>query len=206
MQYDSFYGTYYYSGYDHYAFGHHKMNAIGYGDLKMPKHTFTGVLLVRDSLILTDSAYYNGAGSTKKTTYQETFSFLVPNRRTPVFIIINLVGTDVNGDPTDYTSGFFNDDPNLTGIEENENYINNSSLYPNPVADKAVLTIDSKSSASAVLYINDIMGRNVQAERKISLVPGTNNIEINSAGLTRGVYLVKLQGQGVNMNSRFVVE
>ncbi|HLP13054.1 MAG TPA: T9SS type A sorting domain-containing protein [Flavobacteriales bacterium] len=66
-------------------------------------------------------------------------------------------------------------------------------IRPNPSAGVSHITVDSKDEAEMVIVISDISGKVVN-EQKISLVKGSNTIEINTAVLAKGIYHFAVSG------------
>ncbi|MCB0521568.1 MAG: T9SS type A sorting domain-containing protein [Saprospiraceae bacterium] len=83
-----------------------------------------------------------------------------------------------------------------TGITELE--MEAMQLAPNPVRDKAFLTVISRKVTSLRLTIFDVRGREVALESTLPLNLGKTELEIDVSGLPAGLYLVKLEaGQEV---------
>jgi len=67
--------------------------------------------------------------------------------------------------------------------------------YPNPVGNSLNLDINISGSASAVAEILDLQGRIVKSE-KVSLGNGTNRLSIETADLTKGMYILRFTPEG----------
>jgi len=67
-------------------------------------------------------------------------------------------------------------------------------LFPNPVTDKATLTVSLKQNSSAQLRVIDTKG-SVLTNDPIKLNAGANKIDINLSGKPAGIYLISLQGE-----------
>lgn len=67
-------------------------------------------------------------------------------------------------------------------------------LFPNPVTDKATLTVSLKQNSSAQLRVIDTKG-SILTNEPIKLNAGANKIDINLSGKPAGIYLISLQGE-----------
>ena len=76
----------------------------------------------------------------------------------------------------------------VTSIE-NEQIINFSSLYPNPVKDVAVLEFNSSKNTNISIAIYDIFGRQLSTS-SIRISIGNNKINLETSKLANGYYLV----------------
>ncbi len=68
-----------------------------------------------------------------------------------------------------------------------------TSLYPNPASDNVTLSFQTETSASYVINVFDILGKKVLVEGGISKA-GMNEHTINIHSLTKGMYIVSLEG------------
>jgi thiol-disulfide isomerase/thioredoxin len=84
-----------------------------------------------------------------------------------------------------------------TSISNVEAGIEKAQLYPNPTADKAYLQVELKEATAATMTITDATGRSVTAPKTSALHAGNNVLEVPTAGLSNGIYLVNLEtGKG----------
>ncbi|MGZ4037004.1 MAG: choice-of-anchor J domain-containing protein, partial [Bacteroidia bacterium] len=103
-----------------------------------------------------------------------------------------------------FTSGggnnIFIDDINIssavsTGIQ-NETFVNNVSIYPNPASDQLFIRYDMQGSGtSADVEIRDVTGRLCAVQKNEALSTGTGT-SINIGGLSNGVYMLSLVREG----------
>ena len=90
-----------------------------------------------------------------------------------------------------------------TGI--NENSIVSSSIYPNPASGKVYIKLDMNEAARMQLELIDLLGKSVIHET-IELTSGNNLMEINLDGLNRGIYIIRLSGDGSIINHKLIIE
>ncbi|GAA4451646.1 esterase-like activity of phytase family protein [Rurimicrobium arvi] len=78
-------------------------------------------------------------------------------------------------------------------------------LYPNPAADKAVLSISAATAGTITVIVTDIQGREMIAPVKGAMQAGTQQLELNIASLQNGLYFVRYQSESVSGTIRMVV-
>ena len=74
-------------------------------------------------------------------------------------------------------------------------------VYPNPVADMAMIEFDNASNDSFTLYLLDLSGRVIRQETNIT---GTT-YQFDRGNLKTGIYLVQMVGQRT-INGKIVIE
>lgn len=84
--------------------------------------------------------------------------------------------------------------------------INRATLYPNPVTNgMATLEIDAMSSATLTYNVTDLSGRVVLSGSKAAISSGLNSIQINTAALNSGLYLINFATEKGNTSIKFQV-
>jgi PKD repeat protein len=83
----------------------------------------------------------------------------------------------------------------ITATDDLEDVLGSIKLYPNPVVDAAVLTFDAKTAADYTYSVLDVTGRILSSDASRA-TEGTNVLPINTASLTPGMYLLRLQSVG----------
>lgn len=119
-----------------------------------------------------------------------------------------LEGEDCLGEkiPVNVTMDF---DPNCQpfyfGIEENK-VVEDLSIYPNPNSGEFNLSFELSESAPINLKLIDSKGSVVYAESLTGLNVGQNNVQVSKTGLTRGLYLVRLETAKGHYIKRIAIE
>ncbi|MFH2095877.1 MAG: T9SS type A sorting domain-containing protein [Bacteroidota bacterium] len=90
----------------------------------------------------------------------------------------------------------------LTGIENTPEFLN-ISLYPNPVNERLNLEIPLNCRANLDVSILNISGQIVQQE-SFACDKGMNRISMDTGTISQGVYLLRINGTGINQVIRFV--
>jgi hypothetical protein len=66
-------------------------------------------------------------------------------------------------------------------------------VYPNPVADKVFISINSNAAAQATIAIYDLRGQLITS-KAIDLAPGQNQFDLNITDKPKGMYIIKILG------------
>ncbi len=107
-----------------------------------------------------------------------------------VGLFIDGTGKIDNASSTDIATAIANGFVNLAGID-GEEIISQMALYPNPTTDLTNLSLNLVSETDVVVNIYTIDGKRVSSHNYGPL-NGTQNIEINTAGWSTGIYLVEV--------------
>ena len=78
-------------------------------------------------------------------------------------------------------------------------------LQPNPAKNLTELSFNTQAEGSAICKVVDITGRVVKT-MQVSYRTGGNNISINTAELSNGVYSVILRAENVFGNAMLLVQ
>jgi len=76
-------------------------------------------------------------------------------------------------------------------------------IYPNPVKDEATMAIFMNKKQAAVYSIYDYAGRKL-VSNAISMNEGLNTLTVPLTSLPAGIYIIKLQGENVVKERRFI--
>lgn len=87
---------------------------------------------------------------------------------------------------------------NCGGIRENSIF-QNTSLYPNPGANKLHLTTSVYSNAMVTIEVTDVTGRFIRSIYKDQLAAGENNLELDLEGIEQGSYFLNLKTKDENV-------
>ena len=93
-----------------------------------------------------------------------------------------------------------------TGIEQN-NSLNELSIYPNPTSEKATISLISSSDEKINYSLFDVQGKLIE-EKVLEIHSGINTLEINmnELQLSKGIYFIKLLSNGKEISKKLVVE
>lgn len=93
-----------------------------------------------------------------------------------------------------------------TGIEEN-NALNELSIYPNPTNDKATISLISSSNENINYTLFDVQGKLIES-KILNITTGINTLEINTKQLqlSKGVYFIKLTSGEKEITKKLVIE
>lgn len=111
-----------------------------------------------------------------------------------------------------YYSVDYNPNPSGTdGLEEGESGGTGAvgvllGLYPSPVQQNATVALELDEADEVELAVYDLSGRRVRTLQQGSLPAGRHEISLDSAGMTTGVYLLRLSTSSGEEVQRFVIE
>ncbi len=88
---------------------------------------------------------------------------------------------------------------------ENNDLINNISLYPNPADAMFNLSVNVANTADVTLTVVDIFGKSVATITSGTLSAGSHTFNVNTADFASGMYFVKVSGADLNQGVKFNV-
>jgi hypothetical protein len=74
-------------------------------------------------------------------------------------------------------------------------------IFPNPILDKATISIKSDVNNTTNIYVYDNIGNCVFIRNGVQLFAGTNYIEVNFSNLKTGNYIVSLSNSSHTVNN-----
>jgi len=90
-----------------------------------------------------------------------------------------------------------------TGIDNNRQENSEVMIYPNPVSEWLHIRFETKAGSNGAVEIYDMTGRKMLSKKQL-FKKGMNNINLNIAGLTNGIYSVNILSGG-NIVSKLIV-
>ena len=114
------------------------------------------------------------------------YKIITPNKKT-IISNTSLKGMGA-GEMADFKIIGFED----VGLNEANENIFQSIVYPNPAKDIATLSVNLVNSDNATISVVDLMGREVINLGEQSLKSGENQININTSSLNGGLYYVRV--------------
>lgn len=109
----------------------------------------------------------------------------------------------------EYPNNLYLDDINLNatvGIDEIHSDITGINLFPNPSQYSTTLTYTNKTNNPVQISLIDLSGRVVEAWTPNINAPGQQTLNINTADLAKGVYMVNLKSEQNNVTLRLLVQ
>ncbi len=94
---------------------------------------------------------------------------------------------------------------NTTSVAENSAFGANTSLYPNPAKNSAVLSISMSKTSQVQIDVMNTIGQIVKTVSTSANV-GENNIAINLDGLASGVYMVNVKAGDAKTTKKLVIQ
>ena len=96
-----------------------------------------------------------------------------------------------------------------TGINENQNVLNNSDVsqnYPNPFSTVSVINVNLKTQSELHLEVNNLTGQKVYETEVINGEPGMNKITIDAGHLKPGVYFYTVKAGEASATKKMTVK
>ena len=94
----------------------------------------------------------------------------------------------------------------ITSVNNVDAANNNINIYPNPAVSNTTLAISSADAANASIKVLDLVGKTVIYMNNVNVNSGQNNIELNTANLNAGVYMVEVTIDGQVSTSQLVIQ
>jgi hypothetical protein len=91
-----------------------------------------------------------------------------------------------------------------TGIPTIQSIKNNVSVWPVPAKDELNVKITSASASKASIDLYDVTGKKIE-EMPAALVPGDNNVTINTSDIVNGVYFLNIVGDKINVSKKISI-
>ncbi len=102
-------------------------------------------------------------------------------------------GTYISSDQATTPSGCTSSPATLADYsEEVRSNIGNGTLYPNPARDIVKIRMNAQSSSSVTISVIDMYGKFVYKNQQ-SVIKGENNLSLNIASLSQGIYIVEVR-------------
>jgi len=79
-----------------------------------------------------------------------------------------------------------------TGFNETDYVIQQFRIYPNPASDIIHIELSSRKQATLNIEITDMLGRIMNIKKEYPIIPGINQIQINSSDFVNGIYTIHL--------------
>ncbi|MGZ3921258.1 MAG: T9SS type A sorting domain-containing protein, partial [Bacteroidia bacterium] len=92
------------------------------------------------------------------------------------------------------------------GINENAaSQISGLSMYPNPTQNVATLGVDLKQNGPIAISVYNMVGQLVTSTKTEGTI-GNNQVNVDLTGLASGIYMVKVNVNGVNTTAKLIKE
>lgn len=76
-------------------------------------------------------------------------------------------------------------------------------IYPNPVAEKAILSFVAENNEALTVILTDMTGRTV-LQHNLTAMAGENSIELTTTALAKGNYICRLRGNKINASIKLI--
>jgi hypothetical protein len=93
-----------------------------------------------------------------------------------------------------------------TGIAENSPLYSAPVLYPNPVQSNTFVSLNSKTTGIASVFIADITGKIIFSSEKESLMSGLTTLSMDLTALKPGLYFTTIQVNGAVVSTQKIIK
>lgn len=161
----------------------------GYGTLVLPgPATYTNVARVHSSQSFADNADVFGTGTPVTVTYQlETYSWYLPGYHSPLLTIATAVGDIFNYKVVSYSAKKLR-----TAVEHMPGIDNSLAIFPNPATNLLNVQFNVTNREHVRVSLTDMLGREA-AVLADNDAQGAQNLSLNTNGMAKGIYVLRLQ-------------
>jgi len=135
-------------------------------------------------------------------SHSKTYTFTLPTDWNEQNIHIIGMMMDPTGRIDNASKGIIDDLASVTDLEQT---FKGFGVYPNPASTYAIVEIELEATSDVNLRLVDMSGKELAA-RYYGAVETSSTIQLNTADLNAGVYLVELTVNGQRMTKRLVIE
>ena len=93
------------------------------------------------------------------------------------------------------TQGFHQPEDGTVSIDKPLSFQVDYRLYPNPTRDLMTLTLTGSESASILVGMTDLRGREVQQTQSLQLIPGTTELSLDVSTLATASYMLMIKSE-----------
>jgi hypothetical protein len=184
---------------------HRENNADGWGTLITPYGTFMALRVVSTVQRIDTISLDSVTGFTIPRPLEVEYKWLVNGLKIPVLeidaqvlfnaeVITNVVYRDI----------YRNTLPQV-GVEEHQQLISGTSVYPNPVNDNCYVTYSMNGIAPVEIVLSDISGREVMNFGKETSMPGNNSRLLDLNGISAGTYMITIMAGDSRLTQKVVI-
>ena len=165
------------------------------------------VTLLEQSARINATTGTGGAG----TTYVQSFSWTAPvsgSGTISFWCALNAVnGSGSGGDKFNTNHVVFQEWPLGTGVDfvRNENNFN-LSLFPNPITTQINLVYKLEKASAVAIKLFDITGKMVLDMQNGTVDAGEQRITANTSALSKGVYFINLNVEGIITTKKIIIQ
>jgi hypothetical protein len=174
---------------------------VGYGTLLLPTGTFQNVLKVRR---ISFGVRKNVELDHERENNIVEYFWFSADVAGPLLYIRQWTNNGCPGSNEGTEVIFFS--PNVaTDVSNNQQADLSFNIFPNPAHDYAILRIDTEQQALINITITDLLGHEIANPINMLRISGSQVIDLNIAGLQRGLYLVHASSENTRYTQKLVV-
>lgn len=107
------------------------------------------------------------------------------------------------------SNNFYLDDINLTSItnlKDQNNSLLNLTVFPSPASENVFVAFDLLEDKKIEITLHDILGKTVKTIEKQTLLNGNHTVTIPVNDLSKGIYFVKINVNGITKTEKIIVQ
>ncbi|MDQ3109185.1 MAG: T9SS type A sorting domain-containing protein [Bacteroidota bacterium] len=184
---------------------HRENNVDGWGVIATPYGTFMSLRVVSVIQRIDTVSLDSVTGFSIQRPLEIEYKWLVNGIRVPVLeidaqilfnaeVITNVIYRDV-----------YNNSVPQVGVEDHQQLISSSSVYPNPAAGNCYVTYTMEGMAEVEIILTDISGREVKRFGKEMALPGNNSRLLDLSGIAPGSYLINITSEDSRLTRQVIL-
>ncbi len=176
-----------------------EVEADAYGTLILPDGTVNDVLRLKSVENYTDDYVFQGFPQTIDY-YSEIYMWYKPGIHYPL-----LTFTHFDSDISFAEYGSYMN-PATVGLDDIFEKTPAMSIYPNPATSEANIKLELKEPDDIKLTLVNSIGQQVTTVTHNELSPGMHQFSLDVNSYPRGIYFVKIEGNGYSFNQKLSVQ
>ena len=93
-----------------------------------------------------------------------------------------------------------------TSVNNVSDLDNNVTVFPNPAVNNATVSITSTEASVATVKVIDLVGKTLVNMTGVQINSGSTNIDLNTANLNAGVYMIEITMNGETSTQQLVIQ
>ncbi len=178
----------------------------GWGTLITPYGTFQ-TLRVKSTITATDTIFVTslnfGSKITRPMKYE--FKWLTLGEKIPLLQIdANVTGANLTLSGVVYRDSVRN--VPQVGVNELAATTYNIKVFPNPVADKAMISYELNAETNVQISVIDVLGKTISSEKMNRQEKGMHTKELTVNSFSKGIYYVKIEINNTTVTKKLIVD
>lgn len=184
---------------------HRENNADGWGTLVTPYGTFNALRVVSKIQRIDTISLDSVTGFSIPRPLEIEYKWLAHGIPVPVLEIDAQILFNAEVITSVIYRDIYHDNLPQVGINEAQQLISSSSVYPNPANENCYVTFNMAGAAPVEIVLTDISGRVIKSFGKEMSLPGTNNRLLELNGIAAGSYVINIRSGDYSLSQKLVL-